>query len=157
MLTQPLRHGGRIHAAAGFQEFPQHRRHARLALAGRQVQNPQVLLGRPRWLLPAQLVVGHAKMAAGKQLFSIAIIGECPRFTHQPVDDVPVINVLLATPAQARHRVSQLLGVPHLNHLGVQARLHFLADQPAGHRVDVPLHFDDAAGFHTHRHTLARL
>jgi hypothetical protein len=157
VLTQPLRHGGRIHATANCQQIHQHRRHAALALAGGQVRNPQVFLGRPRRLLPAQLVVSHAKLAAGKHLFSIAIIGERPRLTHQPVDDVPVIDVLLATPAQARHLVSQLLGVPHFNHLSVQAGLHGLTDQPTGHRVDVALHFDDAARLHAHRHTFARL
>jgi hypothetical protein len=157
VLTQPLRHRGRIHATAGFQQFPQRRRHARLALAGRQVQNPQVLLGRPRRLLHAQHVVGHAKVAAGKQFVPVPIIGECPRLADQPVDDVPVIDPLLATPAQARHLVSQLLGIPHFNHLGVQAGFHLLADQPAGHRVDVPLHFDDAARFHAHTQPLTRL
>ena len=120
------------------------------------MQNPQVLLGRPRRLLHAQLVVGHAKVAAGKQFVPVAIIGERPRLTDQPVDDVSVIDPLLATSAQARHLVPQLLGVPHLNHLGVQAGLHLLADQPAGHRVDVPLHFDDAARFHPHTQPLAR-
>lgn len=114
------------------------------------MQNPQVLLGRPRRLLHAQHVVGHAKVTAGKQFVPVAIIGERPRLADQPVDDVPVVDPLLATSAQTRHLVPQLLGVPHLNHLGVQAGLHFLADQPAGHRVDVPLHFDDAARFHPH-------
>jgi len=96
-------------------------------------------------------------VAAGKQLVPVAIIGEGPRLADQPVDDVPVIDALLATATQARHLVSQLLGIPHLNHLGVQARLHLLADQPAGHRVDVALHFDDAARFHAHPQPLARL
>jgi hypothetical protein len=157
VLTQPLRHRSRIHAAAGCQQFDQNRRHTRLALAGRQVQNPQVLLGRPRRLLPTQLVVSHAKVTAGKQFVPVAVIGERSRLADQPVDDVPVVDPLLATPTQTRHLVPQLLGVPHLNHLGVQACLHFLADEPAGHRVDVPLHLDNAARFHAHPQPLARL
>ena len=70
---------------------------------------------------------------------------------------MPVIDTLLATTTQPRHLVSQFLGIPHLNHLGVQAGFHPLADQPTGHRVDVPLHFDNAARFHTHPQPLARL
>ncbi len=95
-------------------------------------------------------------MTVGKQLVPVAIIGERSRLAHQPVDDVPIIDTPLATSAQPRHRVTQLLGIPHLDHLGVQTRLHTLADQPARHRVDIALHFDDAARFHTHLQPLAR-
>ena len=157
MLTQLLRHSGRIHTATRFQEFHQHRLHARLTLAGRQVQNPQVLLGGPRRLLPAQHVEGHAEVAAGKQILAIAIVGEGPRLADQPVDDVPVLDVMLATPAQARHLFLPLLGVPHFNVLGVQPGFHPLADQSARDRVDVALHFDEAACFHAHPQPLARL
>lgn len=157
MLTQLLRHGGRIHTAARFQQFYQHRLHARLALVCRQVQNAQVLLGRPRRLSLAQHVVSHAEVAAGKQVRTVAIVGERPGFADQPVDDVPVLDVMFATSTQPRHLLPQLLGVPHFDALGVKAGLHPLVDQPARHRVNVVLHVDDAARFHAHPQPLARL
>jgi hypothetical protein len=157
LLTQPLPHGGRIHTAVLFQQFHQHRLDSRLTLACRQVQNPQVLLVRPHGLLLAQHVVGHAEVAAGKQILTVAIVGECPGLADQPVDDVPIVDAMLATSTQAWQQLHPLLGVPHFDALGVQAGLHPFADQPACHRVDVVLHFDDAARFHTHAQPLARL
>ena len=157
MLTQPLSHGGRIHTAVFFQQFHQHRLDSRLALACRQVQNPQVFLGRPRRLARAQHVVDHAEVAAGKQVRTVAIVGERPGLAHQPVDDVPVLDVMLATSTQPRQLLHPLLGVPHFDALGVQPGLHPLVDQPARHRVDVALHADDAARFHAHTQPLARL
>jgi hypothetical protein len=156
VLTQFLRHGGRIHAVARFQQFHQHRLHARLALACRQVQDPQVLLVRSRRLLLAQHVVDHAEVTAGKQVRTIAIVRERPGLADQPVDDVPVLDAMLATSPQPGQLFPQLLGVPHFDTLGVQPGLHPLVDQPAGHRVDVALHFDDAARFHAHPHPLER-
>jgi hypothetical protein len=157
LLTQPLPHGGRIHTAVLFQQFHQHRLDSRLAFACRQVQNPQILLVRPRRLALAQHVVGHAEVAAGKQILAVAIVGERPRLADQPVDEVPIVDAMLATPTQAWQLLHQFLGVPHFEALGVQAGVHPFADQPTGHGVDVVLHFDDAARFHTHPQPLARL
>jgi hypothetical protein len=157
LLTQPLSHGGRIHTAIFFQQFHQHRLDSRLALACRQVQNPQILLIRPRGLLLAQDVVGHAEVAAGKQILTVAIVGERPGLADQPIDDVPIIDAMLAASTQPWHPLQHLLGVPHFDAFGVQAGVHPFADQPACHRVDVVLHFDDAARFHAHTQPLARL
>jgi hypothetical protein len=133
LLTQLLRHSGRIHSATRFQQFHQYRLHARFALACRQVQNPQVLLVGPRRLSLAEHVVDHAELTAGKHLRTIAIVGERPRLADQPVDDVPVLDVMFATATQARQLLPQLLGVPHFDALGIQASLHPLVDQPARH------------------------
>jgi len=157
LLTQLLPHGGRIHTAVFFQQFHQHRLDSRLALACRQVQNPQIFFVRPRRLTLAQHVVGHAEVAAGKQILTVAIVGERPGLADQPVDDVPIVDAMLATSAQAWQPLHQLLGVPHFDALGKQAGVHPFADQSAGHRVDVVLHLDDAARFHTHTQPLARL
>jgi hypothetical protein len=83
------------------------------------VQDPHVLLGRPlRPLLP-QGVVGHAEATAGKEIRLIPIVGESPRLADQPVDDVPVVDPMLAPTPQPRQLRHLLLGVPHLDPLGV--------------------------------------
>jgi hypothetical protein len=157
LLTQTLHHGGRIHTTVLFQQLHQHRLDTHLALACRQVQNPQVLLVRPSRLTLTQHVVGHAEVAAGEHLLAVTIVGERSRLADQPVDHVPVIDAMLAPTTQARHLLTHLLGIPHFHMLGVQTRLHLLTDQPARHRVDIALHFDDATLFHTHLEPLACL
>jgi hypothetical protein len=157
MPTQPLRHGGRLRQHAAVQQGGQRRRHTDFAFLSRQVQDPQVFLGRPgRPLLP-QGVVGHAEAAGGEQVRLVAVVGKRPRLADQPVDHVPVVDAMLAPTPQPRHLLDRLLGVPHLDPLGVQAGFHPLADQTTGHRVDVALHADRAARLHPHPQPLARL
>jgi hypothetical protein len=124
---------------------------------GRQVQDAQVLLGRPRRLLHQQRVVGQAEVAAGEQVRPVAVVGECPRLADQPVDDVPVIDAVLATAPQSRQILDPLLGVPHLDPLGIHPRFDPLADQPTGYRVGVALDVDGAAAIHPHTQPFARL
>jgi hypothetical protein len=121
------------------------------------VQEPHILLGRPLGPLLQQGIVGHAEAAAGKQIRLVAVVGEGPRLADQPVDDVPVVDAMLAPSTQSGQFLHPLLGIPDLNPLGVQACLDPLADQPAGHRVDIALHPDSAARVHPHLQPLARL
>ncbi len=135
----------------------QGRLHAALALAGRQLQDAQVLLGGPPGLLHEQHVVGGAEAAAGEQVGLVAVVREGPGLADQPVDDVAVRDLVLAATPQPGQPLDLLLAEPDLDPLGVQAGLHPLADEPARHRVDVARHADGAAGVHTHLQPLARL
>jgi hypothetical protein len=121
------------------------------------VQQPHILLGRPLGLLFQQSVVGHAEAAARKEIRLIAVVGEGPRLADQPVDDVPVVDAMLATPTQSGQFFDPLLGIPDLHQLGIQACFDPFADQAAGHRVDVALHMNGAAGVHSHFQPLAGL
>jgi hypothetical protein len=120
------------------------------------VQQPHILLGRTFGPLLQQGVVSHAKAAAGKQIRLIAVVGEGPWLADQPVDDVPVIDAMLATPTQSGQLFNPFLGIPNLNQLRIQACFDPFADQAAGHRVDVALHMNGAAGVHSHFQPLAR-
>lgn len=121
------------------------------------MQEPHILLGRPLGPLLPQSIVGHAEAAARKEIRLIAVVGEGPRLADQPVDDVPVVDAMLATPTQSGQFFDPLLGIPDLNQLGIQACLNPLADQATGHRVDVALHPDGAARIHPHLQPFARL
>lgn len=70
---------------------------------------------------------------------------------------MPVVDPVLPAAAQARHPLHDLLRVPHLHVLGVQAHLDPLADQSARHRVRVPLDVDRAARVHRHHDAPRRL
>jgi hypothetical protein len=121
------------------------------------VQDPQVLLGRPLRLPLHQQVIGQAEAAAGEQVGPVAVVGKGPRLAQQPVDDMAVVDAVLAPTPQPRQLLDPLLGVPDLDLFRVQPRLHPLADQPAGHRVDVARHPDEAAALHPHPQPLTRL
>jgi hypothetical protein len=96
-------------------------------------------------------------VTAGEQVLPVAVVGERPRLTHQPVNHVAVLHAVLPRPDQPRHLLHAPLGVPHLHPLRVQPRLHPLADQPAGHRVDVAGHPDRATAAYLHAQPAARL
>jgi hypothetical protein len=121
------------------------------------VQDLQVLPGRPLRLLPTQLVVGQAEAAGGEQVRPVAVVGEGPGLAHQPVNDVAVIDLVLAPAAQPRQPLHQPLRVPHLQVVGVQPHLDPLADEPAGHGVDVLAHGDGAPAIDPHPQPLAGL
>lgn len=148
-------HGRGRPGAAGPQQLLQHRLDPGLALPSRQVEDAEVLPGRTLRLLLDQPVVGQAEAARREQLVAVAVAGERPRLAHQPVDDVPVGDAVLAPATQPRQPLDQALGVPDLDVVGVQSRLDPFPDQPAGHRVRVAAHVDRAATVHPHTHALA--
>ena len=139
------------------EQTQERRLHAAFRLAGRQLQDAQVLLGRSLRLLLPQQVVGQAEAAGGKQIGPIAVIGEGSRLADQPVDDVPVVDPVLAPAPQARQLLHLLLGIPDLDPLGVQAGFDPLTDEPAGDGVDVARYVDGAASVHPHLQSFARL
>lgn len=94
-----------------------------LALPRRQLQDLQIFLDRTLGLLRPQQVIRQPKTAAGEQFVPVAVVGERARLAHQPVDDVPVTDVLLAAAAQARQAFHLTLGIPHLDVVGMQAGL----------------------------------
>jgi hypothetical protein len=103
------------------------------------------------------LVVGQAKSARRKQLGPVAIPGERARLAHQPLNHVPIIDVVLVPTAQTRLHFLLPLAVPHLDRVGIHPYLHLLADQPGRHRVGVPFHGDGATRLHPHRQAPERL
>jgi len=157
LLTQPLCHRSGGQRLARVEQAGQRRLHPHLALLCRQVQDAQVLLRRPLRLPLQKQVVGHAEAAGGEQVRPVTVVSEGPRLAEEPVDDVPVRDAVLAPSPQPGQLFHPLLGVEDLDPLGVQPGLDPLADQPAGHRVDVPLHPDSAARLHPHLQPLARL
>jgi hypothetical protein len=105
-------------------------------------------------LLGQQPVIGQPEAARREQVVAVAVVGEGARLAHQPVDDVPVLDAMLAAAAQTRQAFHLPLGVPNVEVVGVDANLDPFADQPTGHRIRVAADVDRAAALHTHRHTL---
>ena len=146
-----------MHSRLFVHEPTQRRLHAALVLARRQLQDAQIFLGRTLRLLHQQNVVGQAEAAAREQIRAVAVIGKRSWLAHQPVDDVPIRDLVFAATTQPRQLLHLLLRVPDLDTLGVQSRLDPLADQSAVHRVNVALHANRAARVHAHLVAFARL
>jgi hypothetical protein len=84
-------------------------------------------------------------MARGEQILAIDVLGKGPGLADQRVDDVPVIDGVLARTRQPRHALDHDARMPHLHLLDADHHLHLPADQPAGDRVRVPQDLDRAA------------
>jgi len=149
--------GGRTPRTARSQQLLQNHLDPHLALTRRQVQDAQVLLGRTLRTLLDQSVIDETKAARRKQILTIAIVGKGPRLAYQPVDEVPVVDAVVAPATQTRQTFDLSLGIPDLDVVGVQTRLDPFADQPAGHRVGVASDVEGAATIHTHPQAFARL
>ena len=82
---------------------------------------------------------------------------ERARLTHQPVDDVPIIDAMFMPTVQTRQTLHATLAVPHFQVLGVNPDIDTLAAKPAVHRVKVALHAHQAPLRHRHADALATL
>jgi hypothetical protein len=121
-----------------------------LTLPRRQVQDAQVFLDGTFGELLDQPVIDQAEATRRKQVVPIAVVGKRPRLAYQPVDDVPVVDAVLAPATQPGTALDEALTVPDLDVVGVQARLHPFADQAARHRVGVADDVDGAPRIHSH-------
>jgi hypothetical protein len=131
--------------------------HPGLALPSGQVQDAQVLLGRPLRLLLDQPVIDEAEATGGEQVVAVAVVGKRSWLAYQPVDDVPVVDAVVAPAPQARQALDLPLGIPDFDVVDVQTRLDPFPNQPACHRVGVARDVDGAAGIDPHAPALARL
>lgn len=147
-----------VDGPAGVDELTQRLVHGGLALLRRQVQDRQVMAGGVVAVALLQGVVRHAEAARREQIVPVAVVLERARLPHQPVDHVPVVDLMLAAAAQTRHPLHLPLGVPDLHVLSVEADIDLLAREPAVHRVHIVVHVDEAAVVHSHApYVLARL
>ena len=99
-LAKFLGHRHQAHGPLLVEQSPQHGLDAAFALVGRQLQDAQILLDGPLRLLLLQQVVSQAEAAGGEQVGPVAVIGKGPWLAEQPVDDVPVRNLVFALAPQ---------------------------------------------------------
>ena len=139
------------------QQLRQRFLHTGLPALSRQGQDPYVLPVRTLRLPRQQRVIRPPVRQRRVQVLAVHVTGERPRLAHQPVDHVAIIDAVLRLPTQAFHRLHLRTRVPHLDHLGTNARLDPLPQQARRHRVNVLLHLDRAALAHPHPLTFQRL
>jgi hypothetical protein len=111
------------------QQNPQGVVYPRLVLSRRQLEDLQVLArGMSRHRL-TELVVSHPKPAGGKEVLPIAVILECARLAHEPIDHVAIVNPVLPLTAKPRNPVDDAPGEPDLQFFSVEPNVNLFADK----------------------------
>jgi hypothetical protein len=90
-------------------------------------------------------IVRLAKSAGRKKIGSVAIASQGSRLAHQPVDHMPVIDVVFVPAPQPRCGQLQLVRIPDFDGLHPESHFHPLTDQARRHRIGVVLHPQGAA------------
>ena len=142
--TEGLGHGVGVGRPALVEQEPQRLVHAAFSLLRGQVEDRQVLLDHAAGPPVLQQVVGHPEPAGGEHRIAVAVLLERPRLADQPVDDVAVLDAMLAPAPEPRQGVQLPGPVPDLEGLGPDVDIDLFADQPAGHRVGVAADVDRA-------------
>jgi hypothetical protein len=122
-----------------------------LALPRRELENPEIFLDRATGPLGLQEVVSHAESAGGEHRIAVAIALEGTGLTDQPVDDVAILDAVLASTSQPRQAVDLAGTVPDVEMVNPDVNIHLFSDQTTGQRVDVAADVDRAAGIDLRR------
>jgi hypothetical protein len=143
-LTEGLRHRLPVGRPPGVEQEPQRLVDPALPLTGRQAEDFQVILDRAAKPPVVQHVVGHPEPARREHRVAVAVLLERPGLAHQPVDDVAVLDAMLAPAPQPGEAVDLAGPVPDVEGLGPDVDVDKLADQATGQRVDVAPDVDRA-------------
>jgi hypothetical protein len=107
-----------------------------------QEEDRQVILDYAARSLVLQEVISHPEPAGGEHRIAVAVLLERPGLAHQPVDDVAVLDAMLAPASESRQGVELSGPVPDLECFGSDVNIHLFADQTAGQRVGVATDMD---------------
>jgi hypothetical protein len=143
--TESLGHGVGVGRLALVEQEPQCLVHAAFSFLRRQVEDRQVVLDHAAGPPVLQEVVGHPKSAGGEHRIAVAVLLERSRLADQPVDDVAVLDAMLAPTSEPRQGVQSPGPVPEVEGLGPDVDIDLFADQPAGQRVGIAADVDRAA------------
>lgn len=118
------------------------------------MQNFQILFDR-RFLVVSghELIIGHAKVSRGIEVMDVFVIDKGPRLSHQGVDHMPKVDVLLALPEQPRQAFQTFAVIPELQVVLMDDHIQVQADVLAAHRIQVAFDPEHAIRFHPHRDT----
>jgi hypothetical protein len=143
--VEGLGHGVGVGRLALVEQGPQRLVHAAFSLPGGQEEDRQVILDHAAWPPVLQGVVGHPEPAGGEHRIAVAVLLERPGLADQPVDDVAVLDAMLAPAPESRQGVDLPGPVPDVEGLGPDVDIDLFADQSAGQRVGVAADVDRAA------------
>jgi hypothetical protein len=144
--AEGLGHRFGVGRTALVEQEPQRPVHAAFSFPRGQEEDSQVVLDHADGPPVLQQVVSHPEPAGGKHRIAVAILLERPGLADQPVDDVAVLDAMLASASESRQGVQLSGPVPDVEGLGPDVNIHLFADQTAGQRVGVAADMDRAPG-----------
>ncbi len=131
-LAEGLGHRFGVGRLALVEQEPQRLVHAAFPFLRGQVEDRQVVLDHAAGPPVLQEVVGHPEPAGREHRIAVAVLLERPGLADQPVDDVAVIDAMLASPSEPGQGVDLPGPVPDVEGLGPDVDVHLFADQSAG-------------------------
>jgi hypothetical protein len=114
------------------EQEPQRLIHAAFSFPRSQEEDRQVVLDHAAGPLVLQEVVGHPEPAGGKHRIAVEVLLERPGLAHQPVDDVAVLDAMLAPAPESRQGVDLSGPVPDVEGFGPDVNIDLFTDQTAG-------------------------
>jgi hypothetical protein len=144
-LAEGLGHRLGVGWAAVVEQEPQRLVHAAFSFLRGREEDRQVILDHAAGPLVLQEVVSHPEPAGGEHRIAVAVLLERSGLAHQPVDEVAVLDAMLAPASESRQGVDLSGPVPDVEGFGPNVDVHLFADQPAGQRVGVAADVDRAA------------
>ena len=143
-LAEGLGHRFGVGRPAAVNQEPQRLVHTAFPFLRGQEKDRQIILDHAAGPPVLQQVVGHPKPAGGEHGIAVAVLLERSRLADQPVDDVAVLDAMLA-PASESRQGGQLPGpVPDVEGFGPNVNIHLFTDQSARQRVGVAADVDRA-------------
>jgi hypothetical protein len=143
-LTEGLGHRFGLRRLGSVEQEPQRLVHAAFSFPCRQQKDRQVVLDHAARPPVLQHVVGHPKPAGREHRIAIAVLLERSRLADQPVNDVAVLDAMLASTPESRQGVQLLGPVPDIERVGPDVNVNLLADQSARQRIGVAADVDRA-------------
>jgi hypothetical protein len=145
-LAEGFGHSVGVGRPALVEQEPQRLVHTAFSFLRGQEEDGQVVLDHAAGPLVLQQVVGHPESAGGEHRIAVAVLLERPGLAHQPVDDVAVLDAMLAPASESRQGVELSGPVPDVESFGPDVNIHLFADQTAGQRIGVAADMDRAPG-----------
>ncbi len=140
-----LGHGVGVGRLALVEQEPQRLVHAAFSLPRGQEEDRQVVLDHAAGPPVLQEVVSHPEPAGREHRVAVAVLLERAGLADQPVDDVAVLDAMLAPASEPRQGIQLPGPVPDVEGLGPDVDIDLFADQTAGQRVGVATDVDRAA------------
>ena len=113
---------------------------------------PEVFAAGSRYLAISlfQIIICDAETTGREQIVAIPVVFKCTWLSDEAIDNMSIINRMLALTAQSRQRIDSLLCVPYLQTIYKKTHLNAFADQSTVHRIEVVIDPDGAAGSDCH-------
>jgi hypothetical protein len=145
-LAEGLGHRLEVGDSSRVEQEPQRLVNPAFSFLCGQQQQRQVVLDHAAGPPLFQEVVGHPETAGREHRVAVAVLLKGPGLADQPVDDVTVIDAMLASPSEPGQGVDLPGPMPDLEGFGPNVDVHLFADQTTGQRVGIAADMDRAPG-----------